>query len=108
MKKIGDQSRFTTILVSLVMCALLLAGASCGNQAETEVAAPAPPRDTLFQVSTIGALNVGVFGGVVDYANLKQQGDCGIGSFTGLDGEMVAVDGKFYQVPHRRRARFSG
>lgn len=54
--------------------------------------------DTLHQVSTLGALNTGVFEGSEDYATLRQHGDCGIGSFTGLDGEMVALDGVFYQV----------
>jgi acetolactate decarboxylase len=29
---------------------------------------------------------------------LKEYGDFGIGTFEGLDGEMVAVDGNFYQI----------
>jgi len=29
---------------------------------------------------------------------LKQYGDFGLGTFDGLDGEMIGLEGKFYQV----------
>jgi acetolactate decarboxylase len=51
-----------------------------------------------FQVSTLGALNLGVYEGATTLAELKQHGDFGLGTFEGLDGEMVALDGKFYQI----------
>ena len=51
-----------------------------------------------FQVSTLGALNVGVYEGATTLAQLKLYGDFGLGTFEGLDGEMVGLDGKFYQV----------
>src|SRR5215475_3910 len=53
---------------------------------------------TLFQVSTTGALVQGVYKGAVTIGELKSHGDFGLGTFEGLDGEMVAVDGRFYQV----------
>ena len=53
---------------------------------------------TLFQVSTTGALVQGVYKGAVTIGELKNHGDFGLGTFEGLDGEMVAVDGHFYQV----------
>src|SRR5262245_13635100 len=53
---------------------------------------------TLFQVSTTGALVQGVYKGAVTIGELKSHGDFGLGTFEGLDGEMVAVDGHFYQV----------
>lgn len=83
--------------LSLALLMVMLTGASCGKQAETS-ATEAPPQDTLYQVSTLGALNAGVFDGAVDYATLESHGDFGIGSFQGLNGEMVALDGKYYQV----------
>ncbi len=55
-------------------------------------------EDTLFQVSTIDALLAGVYDGEVTFRQLAENGDCGIGTFNRLDGEMVAVDGKFFQV----------
>src|SRR5262245_29986435 len=53
---------------------------------------------TLFQVSTTGALVEGVYKGAITIGELKSHGDFGLGTFEGLDGEMVAVDGHFYQV----------
>ena len=55
-------------------------------------------RETLVQVSTIDAVLNGVYDGVINYKQLKEYGDFGIGTFEGLDGEMVAFDGKYYQV----------
>lgn len=55
-------------------------------------------RETLVQISTIDAIINGVYDGVVDFAVLKDYGDFGIGTFEGLDGEMIGFDGDFYQV----------
>jgi acetolactate decarboxylase len=55
-------------------------------------------HSTLFQVSTPAALVKGVYDGVVTAGELKQHGDFGLGTFDGLDGEMVALDGHFYRV----------
>ena len=32
------------------------------------------------------------------YGELRRHGDFGLGTFNGLDGEMIAFDGSFYQV----------
>lgn len=53
---------------------------------------------TLFQVSTAGALVEGLYRGEVTIAALREHGDFGLGTFDGLDGEMVALDNHFYQV----------
>jgi acetolactate decarboxylase len=58
-------------------------------------------HSTLFQVSTSTALVKGVYDGVVTLGELKRHGDFGLGTFDGLDGEMVAVDGHFYRVRGR-------
>lgn len=55
-------------------------------------------KDTIYQVSTIGAIMQGVYDGAVSFGELKQHGDFGIGTFNSLDGEMVALDGGFYGV----------
>ncbi len=55
-------------------------------------------KDAIFQTSTINALSRGVYDGDVSYKDLKKYGDFGLGTFNGLDGEMVALDGKFYQI----------
>jgi Alpha-acetolactate decarboxylase len=51
-----------------------------------------------FQVSTLGALNVGVYEGATTLAELKPHGDFGLGTLEGLDGGMVLLDSKFYQI----------
>ncbi len=55
-------------------------------------------RDTLFQISTLSALQEGVYDGVITLDELTNYGDFGIGTFEGLDGEMLYLDGRFYQV----------
>jgi acetolactate decarboxylase len=55
-------------------------------------------HSTLFQVSTSTALVEGVYGGVVTIGELRRHGSFGLGTFDGLDGEMLALDGHFYQV----------
>ncbi len=50
-------------------------------------------RHSLFQVSTSNALVQGVFSGVLTVAELKRHGDLGLGTFAGLDGELVMIDG---------------
>lgn len=52
----------------------------------------------IFQNSTINALLEGVYDGAMTYGELRRHGDFGLGTFNGLDGEMIAFDGKFYQV----------
>jgi acetolactate decarboxylase len=52
----------------------------------------------LFQASTIGALLEGAFEGDVSFAELAEQGDHGLGTVNHLDGEMVALDGRFYRA----------
>jgi acetolactate decarboxylase len=59
---------------------------------------PQAKRDILFQTSTIDALLVGVYDGEMTFKELKQHGDLGLGTFNGLDGEMIALDGQFYQI----------
>jgi len=55
-------------------------------------------RDVLFQASTITALMNGVFDGSMTYKELGEHGDFGLGTFNRLDGEMVELDGRIFQV----------
>jgi acetolactate decarboxylase len=52
----------------------------------------------LFQASTIGALLEGAYEGDVTFAELADQGDPGLGTVNHLDGEMIALDGRFYRA----------
>jgi acetolactate decarboxylase len=50
------------------------------------------------QVATIDALLAGVYDGHLSLMDLRRHGDFGIGTFERLDGEMILLDGLFYQV----------
>ena len=54
--------------------------------------------DALFQVSTIDALSSGLYDGVATVGEIRQRGDFGSGTFEGLDGELIALDGTVYQA----------
>jgi acetolactate decarboxylase len=50
----------------------------------------------VFQVSTLDALRLGLYQGVYSISALRQQGDFGLGTFEGIDGEMTILNGHFY------------
>ncbi len=57
-----------------------------------------PARNTIYQTSTIDALLLGLYDGDLSCRDLLKHGDFGIGTFDGLDGEMVILGGTVYQV----------
>jgi acetolactate decarboxylase len=64
---------------------------------EAELHAEREPH-VLFQASTIGALLEGAYEGDLTLAELAEHGDLGLGTLNGLDGEMIALDGRFYRA----------
>ena len=55
-------------------------------------------HSTLYQVSTATALVEGIYQGAVRVRTLREHGDLGLGTFENLDGEMMIVDGRFFQA----------
>lgn len=55
-------------------------------------------HSTLYQVSTSSALVEGVYQGAVTVKTLREHGDHGLGTFDHIDGEMIVLDGRFFQV----------
>ena len=80
--------RLRGTVLTAVLAGLVLAG--CG--------APGDRGDVLYQTSTINALLAGVYDGDTTLKQLAKHGDFGIGTFEALDGEMVLLDGRVYQV----------
>ena len=64
---------------------------------EEELHAEREPH-VLFQASTIGALLEGSYDGDLTFAELAEHGDLGLGTLNGLDGEMIALDGRFHRA----------
>lgn len=55
-------------------------------------------KHALFQVSTSSALVKGVFAGAMTIAELRRHGDMGLGTFAGLDGELVMIEGECFRA----------
>src|SRR6266496_3491998 len=85
------QQRTTAALLSL------LAGTALTAVAQTKLS-PASNPNALFQVSTLDALLQGVYNGTLTVGQLKRHGDFGLGTFEGLDGELIAVNGHVYHM----------
>ncbi len=64
---------------------------------ESELHAGREPH-VLFQASTIAALLEGAYDGDLSFAELAEHGDLGLGTLDGLDGEMIALEGRFYRA----------
>ncbi len=58
---------------------------------------PRPSAD-ITQVSVINALMLGRYDGVMPIPELLRSGDFGVGTIDHLDGELIVLDGKAYQV----------
>jgi len=55
-------------------------------------------RSPIYLCSPVNALVEGVYEEHIPYSEIKQHGDFGLGTFDSLDGEMVMLDGKIYQI----------
>ncbi|MDD4182846.1 MAG: acetolactate decarboxylase, partial [Candidatus Omnitrophica bacterium] len=76
------------LFAGLFVLSIFTQGCLCAHQG----------KDAVSQFSTMNALMQGLYETDFDYGRIREYGDFGIGTFNGLDGEMVALDGKFYQV----------
>lgn len=82
--------------ISLLAIFFLLFNISgTGSEASEKATAD---NDVLFQYSTLGSLLEGVYDGEMTYAEIKQRGDFGLGTFNALDGEMIVIDHQIYQI----------
>jgi acetolactate decarboxylase len=83
------------ILRSIFICLGLLSLSSCTPY---EPVLLSSCRGKITQVSVINALMIGQYGGVMPIPELLRYGDFGVGTLDHLDGELVVVDGRAYQV----------
>jgi acetolactate decarboxylase len=54
--------------------------------------------DSMYQVGEFNSLLGGNYTARSDVKNLLENGDFGLGTFTGLDGEMIVLDGRCYKA----------
>lgn len=55
-------------------------------------------QNKIFQYSTINAIMQGQYEGDIELSEMKKHGNMGIGTINDLDGELIELDSKFYQV----------
>ncbi|HMP77549.1 MAG TPA: acetolactate decarboxylase [Kiritimatiellia bacterium] len=82
-----------TRIIALLLLPLLLA-AGCGRTIDPHAAW----REVATQISTYPALAAGHYDGVIAVSNLLAYGDHGLGTFDGLDGELVLHTGVVFRV----------
>ena len=56
------------------------------------------PKETVYQVALLQSLTQGYYDGIIKVSELKEHGDTGIGTFEGVNGEMIVLDGTVYQA----------
>jgi acetolactate decarboxylase len=80
------------VLVAVVVMALLVTGIFV-------LTPPAPKdRETIYQIGSLNGLIEGQFAGRGSVVRLLAHGDIGLGTYDGLDGEMIVIDGRCYQA----------
>ena len=55
-------------------------------------------RETLYQVALLQSLVQGYYTGIISAAAEKERGDIGIGTFDGVNGELIMLDGEIYRA----------
>ena len=69
------------------------------------VAPGTPARaDEAYQVSTISSLLAGGYDGATTIGEMLRHGNFGLGTFNGVDGEMIVLDGQVYRATVDGRA----
>jgi acetolactate decarboxylase len=76
------------------LACILFVAAGCADRA----ASPPIEPDRVTQVSVINALMLGRYDGLMTIRELVSHGDFGLGTLDHLDGELVVLEGRAYQV----------
>ncbi len=82
---------FKKKLASVLLAGLLTSSVSYATTSVAE-------RESLNQIALLQSLAQGYFGGTVKVRDMRSLGDIGIGTFEGLNGEMIMLDGTVYQA----------
>ena len=77
------------IVLALIAALVLSSLTACGAKTD---------RETFTQYSTIDSLMNGLYDGITTLGQVQKYGDTGIGTIEGLNGEMLELEGRFYQI----------
>ncbi|QSZ67408.1 acetolactate decarboxylase [Methanofollis aquaemaris] len=84
--------------LALFLMVIAVAGIFASSSFYDSFAGNIGESETLFQVSTLSALLQGVYDGETEIGTLLEKGDTGIGTLNTLDGELIILDGRAWQV----------
>src|SRR5262249_12946307 len=96
--------RFAGISVAVLLFAALGIGFAIflfADRPQFPSSPPVPPsscRGRITQVSVLNVLRIGRYDGVMPIPELLHCGDFGLGTLGHLDGELIVLDGRAYQV----------
>lgn len=76
-----------------------LLAASCSTQKMAASGFKTENTDRIYQYSLFTVLANSIYDGTMTVAGVKTKGDMGLGTYNGLDGEMIVNNGKVYQFP---------
>lgn len=83
----------------LLAAAMTMSLAACSaKESEKSKEQPKNDRETIYQVALLQSLTQGYYDGIIKVSELKEHGDIGIGTFEGVNGEMIVLDGTVYQA----------
>ncbi|MDD5311510.1 MAG: acetolactate decarboxylase [Dehalococcoidia bacterium] len=83
---------FTAALLAALAILLI------GSITLTGCAATQSDEKTVFIAGSFGALSRSVYDGEITLGELKRHGDFMLGTTNGIDGELIGLDGKYYQI----------
>ena len=104
MKKIITVLLSAAMITPLAACSAQQSGnnseapETTAAQTETKKEQTENDRETIYQVALLQSLTQGYYDGIIKVSELKKHGDIGIGTFEGVNGEMIVLDGKVYQA----------
>lgn len=98
MKKLFAITLAAAILLSATACSAQQKTAEKTTEKKVEANAQEKDRETIYQVALLQSLTQGYYDGIIKVNELKKHGDIGIGTFEGVNGEMIVLDGKVYQA----------
>ena len=100
-----------TVMVFALAAVLAMTAAGCGSAGTSGSSSEAAGESTalaetgvkntdddVVQLSTLTALSSGDFTGSRTVGEMSRYGDFGLGTYDGINGEMIVLDGRFYQV----------
>ncbi len=88
------------MLVPLFAMSVGLGGCASTDCNSTLAGAKNSDNDTVFQVALLHSLIQGYYDEVLTVGELKRHGNFGLGTFEGVNGEMIVLDGVVHQALH--------